>query len=190
MKTTEPIRSKAHALALLNYFRKLGEKRNYLLICLCLHTALRISDVLRITTDDVYDFQNHKVRDSISIVEKKTGKTKTIALHKTVKKALSLYFPSVKPGTALICNNRTGKAISRVQAYRIIKAAAAGVNLPYNVSCHSLRKTFGYHAWKTGTSPAVIMDIFNHSSLVITKRYLGINQDDKNVVYLGMSFAA
>ena len=42
-----------------------------------------------------------------------------------------------------------------------------------------MRKTFGYYAWKYGTPPAVLMDIYNHSSYEITKRYLGIKQDDK-----------
>ena len=46
-----------------------------------------------------------------------------------------------------------------------------------------MRKTFGYHAWKKGIPPAVIMDIYNHSSIEITKAYLSINQDDRDDVY-------
>ena len=188
MTLTEPIRKKSHVQALLNYYLNRGEIRNYLLICLCLHTALRISDVLRLTTNDVYDFQSHRIRKTITLIEQKTGKTKIIALHKNIVKVLTIYFPTAKPNMPLIRNKRTNKAISRVQAHRIIKSAAKGARLPQQVSCHSLRKTFGYHAWRNGTSPVIIMEIYNHSSLNTTKRYLGVSQDDKNAVYVGLSY--
>jgi len=188
MNTTEPIRDKAHVAKLINYFTKRGETRNCVLVTLCIHTALRISDILRLGCDDVFDFKRKEIRKSITITEKKTGKNATVALHKNAVAALTKYFPNAEPGAPLILNKQSGKAISRVQAYRIIRSAAESIKLPSRVSCHSLRKTFGYHAWKAKVSPAVIMEIYNHSSLKTTRRYLGINQDDKNAVYLGIRF--
>jgi len=92
----------------------------------------------------------------------------------------------VSPGDPIFKSRKTGRAIGRIQAYRIIRAAAEALEFQGRVSCHSLRKTFGYHAWKSGVSPAVIMEIYNHSSFAVTQRYLGVTQDDKNAVYLGI----
>jgi len=190
MKTTQPIRNKHQVRALAEYYLKRGEIRNHVLIVIGLYTALRISDLLRLRWDDVYNFATGKVRTSISITEKKTGKSKTIALNVGIIKALTLYSRVAKPGAFIIESKRTRKAISRIQAYRLIRAAADALEFKNNVSCHSLRKTFGYHAWKSGVSPAVIMDIYNHNSMAITRRYLGVSQDDRDAVYLGLDLTA
>jgi integrase len=191
MAATEPIRNKHQVRELANYFLGRGQLRNYCLFLLGVHTALRVSDLLRLTWDDLYDFGTKRVRNSIVVTEKKTGKTKIIALNKNAVRALALYAAqAAKSGGVLIENRRTGKAISRVQAYRIVRAAAEALQLQCRVSCHSLRKTFGYHAWKSGVSPTVIMEIYNHSSFAVTKRYLGVTQDDQNAAYMRLDFSA
>jgi integrase len=177
MSATEPIRDKAQI-------------RNYVLIVIGVHTALRISDLLRLTWDDVYDFERNRVRETVAVTEKKTGKRKIIALNAAAVKAIELFAPqAAQNGRFLIENPQTKKAICRVQAYRIIRAAAEAVGIG-RVPCHSLRKTFGYHAWKNGVSPAVIMEIYNHSSFAVTRRYLGVTQDDKNEAYLFVKLLA
>jgi len=189
MKATEPIRDKRNISRLAEYFLERNEIRNYVLFILSVYTALRISDILRINWNTVYDFEKGHVRDSLTITEKKTRKTKTIALHPKVKSALAMYAATAAdPCAFIIENTRTGKAISRIQAYRIIRTAAEFLKFLARVSCHSLRKTFGYHSWKSGVSPVIIMDIYNHSSLAVTKRYLGITQDDRNAVYMSLDF--
>ena len=190
MKMTQPIRNKNQVRALAEYYLKRGEIRNHVLIVMGLYTALRISDLLRLRWDDVFNFTTGKVRTSISITEKKTRKSKTIALNAVIIKALTLYSGVAKPGAFIIESKKTRKAISRIQAYRLIRAAAEALEFKNSVSCHSLRKTFGYHAWKSGISPAVIMDIYNHNSMAITRRYLGVSQDDRDAVYLGLDLTA
>ncbi len=190
MSTTEPIRDKQKLQEFKNYY--LNEKpslRNYTLIIIGLNTALRISDILNLTYNDIY--RDNRVQEHITIRERKTGKENQLLLNYETRLALTRYrleliktevykngnpylFPSPKKADA---------ALSRFQAYRIIKEAAGEVNIEGHISCHSLRKTFGYHAWKQGNDPIVIMVIFNHSSLSITKRYLCIEQDDKDNVY-------
>ena len=191
MAITEPIRNKQHIRALTGYYLQRGQLRNHALIVLGIHTALRIGDLLRLRWEDVYDFGQHSVRPALRLTERKTGKTKVVALNQAAAKALALLAAerSPPPEAFLMENRLTARAISRVQAYRIIRAAAEILRLG-RVSCHSLRKTFGYHAWKYGVSLAVIMAIFNHSSLAVTRRYLGITQDDQNRAYRKLALLA
>jgi len=188
MSTTQPIRDIAHVRALTNYYLELGQHRNHLLIVFSLHTALRIGDILPIRWRDVYDFQRNCARKALTLTERKTGKHKTLALHNKIAKALKWSAATAKPHEFLFANPHTGRAINRTQAHRIIRTAGEAVCLPVQISCHSLRKTFGYHAWKSGISPAVIMEIYNHSSLHTTRRYLGVVQDDLDTVYAGLGF--
>ncbi len=187
MAATQPIRNKHQIRELAAYYLQKGQVRNYVLIILGVHTALRISDLLRLRWDDVYDFAAGRVRASISVIEQKTKKTKIIALHKAAVTALTLFAKAAaKPGHFLIENTRTKKAISRIQAYRLIRDAAEALGFQERFSCHSLRKTLGYHAWRSNVPPAVIMEIYNHSSWAVTRLYLGVTQDDKDAVYLGL----
>jgi len=168
--------------------RNRGQLRNSLLIIFCVHTALRISDILKLRWDDAYDFETHTPLKYITLTEKKTGKMQTVFLNNTVRAALSIYAPSsAETGAFLFKSRHRTSAISRIQAYRIIRQTAEDVGIENRVSCHSLRKTFGYLAWKNGVSPAILVEIYNHSSLAVTRRYLGVTQDDKDDVYQRMS---
>lgn len=190
MSTTEPIRDIHKLLDFKNYYLDIKPNlRNYAIIAVGLNTALRISDILNLTCDDVY--QDGKVRRHITVTERKTGKENRILLNHEAETALAQYRKELiqtemyKEGNPYLfpSSRKAHTPISRSQAYRIVTSAAAAIGIEGHISCHSLRKTFGYHAWKQGSDPVVIMVIFNHSSLSITKRYLCIEQDDKDEVY-------
>lgn len=188
MSTTQPIRDREALQRFKNYYL-LNESnyRNYALIITGLNTALRINDILHLTWDIVFDGDH--IRDHIELKEQKTGKTNRILLNTELRTVLVHY--RAQSQTRRLENNpylfithrKTGTPLSRYQAYRIIRHAAEMVGLGKNISCHSLRKTFGYYAWKQGIPPAMLMCIFNHSSFQITRRYLCIDQDDKDAVF-------
>ena len=62
-----------------------------------------------------------------------------------------------------------------------------------NFSCHSLRKTFGRQVYNMNNENAELalvklMELFNHSSIAITKRYLGLRQEELLQTFDCLSF--
>lgn len=153
-------------------------KRMYLLFLCGIYLGLRISDLLRLRVSDVRG-------DSLTMKEKKTKKRTSLPISDPLRRAVrdrlraaddnDFVFPSRQ-------HDKDGnkKAITRRQAYNDIKDMAAAAGLDYPIGCHTLRKTFGYHMYKTTNGDiAFLMDWFNHSSPVITKRYIGIDLDER-----------
>ena len=191
MGTTQPIKDKNDIQRMKEYFLRKGEFRNYTMITLALNTSLRIGDLLQLRWEDVYNFEIKKYKVHIVVWEQKTHKQNIIPLNLEAKRALDLLKGSISPLKPYHCifKSRIGenRPIGRSRAFNIIKNAVKELNIEGSISCHSLRKTFGYQAWRKGVPPALIMSIYNHSSLAITKRYLSIDQDDKDEVFLNMN---
>ena len=152
MGTTQPIRKDDELYSFRMYYA--DEKpnvRNYTLIVLGLNTALRIGDLLSLKWSSVYNFQFQSFYDHILIHEQKTGKRNNVLLNATAKDALQAYFNERSPEEGEYIFTKTTcheKPLNRSQAYRIVKTAAVHTTQEDCISCHSLRKTFGYHAWK------------------------------------------
>lgn len=187
MEKVEPIRSEKKIKDLKKYLLGSGNMRNYALIVLGINTALRISDILALTWEDVYDFEEKTFKTHVYIKEQKTGKDKKFLLNKNAIESLLRHKRKLAyiNYSDYIFSSRNGqnKAITRYMAIKIVKESCAAVGIKEHVGCHSLRKTFGYHSWKKGVPIPVIMELFNHSTQAITKLYLGINQDDIDEAY-------
>lgn len=163
---TEPIRD----LAKVNEMREaLTNDRDKMLFTLGINSGLRISDLVGLTVDDV--------KPMMELYEQKTGKFKRFALSQSVYEMLQEYASRCKHW---LFPSRSGDGhITTTQAWRKIKAASIKCGLE-NIGTHSMRKTFGYHAYRKGVPIAYLMQVFNHSSEAITMRYLGITTEELN----------
>lgn len=194
MSTTIPIKDKEKLEIVKNYYLERKAYRNQALIILGLNTALRIGDMLSLKWKDVYNANKHCFHKHIALTEQKTGKYSCIALNKASVNALWTVIeqqkiqskPNWEETYIFSGRNHTNLPISRIQAYRIVQAAAAAAGYKEHISCHSLRKTFGYHAWQQGVTPVMLMNIYNHSSFQVTKRYLCIDQEERDEVFLNI----
>lgn len=188
MSKTQPIKELEQINALKEYFLIRGQFRNYALIVLGMNTSLRISDILDLRWKDIYNYRYDKFKKHLVVIEKKTRKKNTIALNKAIIEALDLLRRKergLSPDDYIFVSQKgVNKPITRQCAYRIIRGAGKVLGFEEAITCHSLRKTFGYQAWKKGVPPALLMSIYNHSSYEITKRYLGISQDERDQVFM------
>lgn len=180
MNAVEPIRSKADIERMK---KALGNPRDKLLFIFGINSALRISDILALTVGDV------RGKDSLAITETKTRKSKRFKLNPAIQKAVRELVPAEADDSAPLFPSRRRtksgehKAITRVQAWRLLNEAAerAGVNV--EIGTHTLRKTMAYHAYKSGVDIALLMNVLNHSSQRETLRYIGITQEQVNDLF-------
>jgi integrase len=158
--------------------------RDYLLFVLGINTGLRVSDLLTLKVGDVTD------TDTIKVREKKTKKTKVFWLNEVAKKAIAEYLKTIEynQGTFLFSSRKGDNVpISRIQAYRILNDACQIAKITGSIGTHTMRKTFGYWAYKQGIDITLLMRIFNHSAPSITLRYIGITQEEINNVYISLN---
>ena len=192
MGTMSPIKDRKKLDAMKKYFLERNEIRNYALFCVGINTALRISDILNLKWEDVYDFNGHRFKKHIELREKKTRKRNEIFINKEAVRALEKLMKHYRlenvhidrKAYIFLGRKNINRPLNRSQAYRIINGAALALKIDGNIGCHSLRKTFGYFAAQSGISQILITNIYNHSSFAITKRYLGIEQDERDRVFM------
>jgi integrase len=177
----------------MNLTRKLAKDGNYkmsLLIALGCFTGLRISDILSLRWNQILD------TDEFTIIEHKTKKKRTIRVNLQLKKHIKDCYEHIEPvginAPILISQKGTVFSIQRING--VLKEIKKKYRLQIgNFSCHSLRKTFGRQVYNMNNDSSELalvklMELFNHSSVSITKRYLGLRQEELLNIYDCLSF--
>ena len=151
------------------------------LVVLGINSGLRISDLLSLKFSDLES-------DSITLLEKKTNKKRIIRINDNIKNALDLLKTRVEVHEGFIFTSNQNTVYSTQYVNRKIKELFGAKKL--SVSTHSLRKTFGRQVYsnnnETEKALLYLSDLFNHSSPAITKRYLGIRQEELDDIYMSL----
>ena len=177
----------------MNLIRKLAKDGNYkisLLIALGCFTGLRISDILALRWKQILHVEE------FTIIEKKTGKKRTLRLNPQLQQHVAECYEHIQPlginAPILVSQKGTIFTVQRINV--ILKEVKRKYRLKVkNFSCHSFRKTFGRQVYNMNSENSELalvklMELFNHSSLAITKRYLGLRQEEILQTYDCLSF--
>ena len=173
--------------------RKLYRDKNYrisLFIGCGIFFGLRVSDLLRLNWNMLLNKEAKFV-----LIEKKTGKRREVKINREFQKHIkdchqALHINNMDELCFLSIRN---KVYSIQWINLILKELKYRYNLKIDhFSTHSLRKTFGRKVFESSDNAELalvkLMELFNHSSLAITKRYLGLRQEEILETYDVLSF--
>ena len=185
MEFVQPIRS-LKQIETIKKLLKQQSLRDYCLFVLGINSGLRISDLLKLKISDVSE--HGKVKDRIRLRETKTNKFKDFPISDNAKSAIREYLKSrqYNENEPLFISRKNKGFLMRQRAYKILNEAARSIGIKEKIGTHTLRKTFGYHAYNNGYDISLIQKLFNHSSPSITLRYIGITQDEMDNVYMNL----
>ncbi|ADC52311.1 integrase (plasmid) [Alkalihalophilus pseudofirmus OF4] len=169
--------------------KKLEDKsdRDLLLFVLGINTGIRVSDLLKLKVGDVWDEGNPK--EFLCILDDKNFERKAYYLNTKVKIALNNYLFNLEYqlDDFLFRSKKQNQPITRQQAYRIINNAAKEVGISGNIGTHTLRKTFGYHAYRKGIAISLLKSIYNHTTPAETLRYIGIDKNEEHHIKIDVN---
>ena len=169
------------AVNLVHRLYKDGNYQMSLLIGCGIFFGLRISDILQLSWDMLLN------DSSFQLIEKKTQKRREVRINKGFQKHIWDCY------NALLITDKSEKCFKsrerRVYSIQRINMILKDIKKKYNIksvknfSTHSLRKTFGRHVYERADSNgemALVMlsELFNHSNIAITKRYLGLRKEE------------
>ena len=149
---------------------KQNANRNVLLFKIGISTGLRVGDIVKLKVSDVKGKSNFKIREG------KTKKERTVHLN-AIMADIADYTEGMSEEGYLFPSRKGDSHITTTQAYRVLVQAGELVGRQ-DIGTHSMRKTFGYHYFKRTKDVVTLMNIFNHSDQSITKRYIGITEEE------------
>ena len=172
MEYVEAIK-KVDDIQAIKHYLKQHSLRDYLLFVMGINTGLRISELLNLKWEDVLENEKNDIKEFLEVTS-----LPPVFINRQVQNSISEYLNQYSPNMDqyIFQSKKMVAPITRQQAYRIINRAAKEVGIPYKIGTHTLRKTFGYHAFQKGIAISLLQKIFNHASSSETLRYLGVKK--------------
>lgn len=157
-------------------------RRNYTIFKLGLVTMLRVSDLLALRRNEIFN-DDGTIKLNAYTVDQKTGKHNILYL-KPAFNDLAIYIKWLdenypKSEWLFPSSEHPDKHVSIKQYYKVIRHVGDLLGIDY-LGTHTMRKTGAYRVYvQSNYDIGLVMSLLNHSSQAMTLRYLGLDQVSK-----------
>lgn len=154
-------------------------RRNYTIFQVGKATLLRVSDVLALRRNEIFD-DDGSIKKTAYIRDKKTNKPNTLYL-KPVKQDLQDYYAwlqenNIQSEWLFPSTTHHDRHITEKQFYKIMAKVGDLLGINY-LGTHTMRKTGAYRVYtQSNYNIGLVMTLLNHSSEAMTLKYLGLDQ--------------
>lgn len=174
---------------LLHNFRE--GRRNYTIFQVGKATLLRVSDVLALRRNEIYEADG-TIKKNAYIKDKKTGKPNNLYL-RPLEQDLVDYFNwltknNIQSEWLFPSSRDSSRHITEKQFYKVMAKTGDLLGLNY-LGTHTMRKTGAYRVYvQTHYNIGLVMELLNHSSEAMTLTYLGLDQVSREKILDQVNF--
>jgi integrase/recombinase XerD len=112
----------------------------------------------------------------------KGGRERVVPLGKTAGAATAEYLKELRPklvkpfSADFLLLSRTGRPVSRIEIWRLVKKYAARAGMPANLTVHTLRHCFATHLLAGGADLRSVQEMLGHVDIATTQIYTHVDQ--------------
>jgi len=113
----------------------------------------------------------------------KGNRERVVPLGKAAIAATAEYIKQLRPGLVksfsadALLLSRTGRPMSRIEIWRLVKKYAARAGMPKNLTAHTLRHCFATHLLAGGADLRSVQEMLGHVDIATTQIYIHVDQD-------------
>jgi integrase/recombinase XerD len=134
--------------------------------------GLRVSELVNLKISNIY-FDEEFIK-----VVGKGDKERLVPISRSALKQINIYLNQVRNHLSIakgfedfVFINRSGKALSRVMIFTIIKQLTEKVGIKKTISPHTFRHSFATHLVNAGADLRAVQDMLGHVSITTTEIY-------------------
>jgi integrase/recombinase XerD len=152
--------------------------RNRAMLEVLYSSGLRVSELVELKVGNI-----HSDIGFLRVVGK-GNKERLVPIGREALKYLKIYLEEIRIHAPLHENfssyvflNRSGKKMSRVMVFLILKSLAAKIGLKKSISPHTFRHSFATHLIEGGADLRAVQEMLGHESITTTEIYTHLDRD-------------